>query len=245
MSSKENNKRQRKADKELGNKYDKVFKQVFIGFLPYLSRRIFGSAVVASQDIETKTQTTIEREADIIKKVTLQNGETFIMHVEFQSENNKHMIYRIKEYNAYIQSKYKMEIRHLVVYTGQPKPTMASKLKEKPVFNGFELLDIRNISVEELLEQNEQESLVMAMLASYGTRNPKEVFRAILEKAQRVVDDKVAMKEFREQLQLFAQIRNLDEELKEVFEEMPINIETIAEFLDITTEQVSQIVKQA
>ena len=84
--------------------YDKVIKEnIEAIFLPMLEK-LLGLSIVASTEIKDKIQTTIEREADFLKKVVDQHGNTFILQLEFQVSNDPEMVYRMAEYKAILQT---------------------------------------------------------------------------------------------------------------------------------------------
>ncbi len=50
-----------------------------------------------SKELEDKLQTTIEKEPDFIRIIKT-DAEKFILHLEFQTQDEEGMIYRMQEY---------------------------------------------------------------------------------------------------------------------------------------------------
>ena len=64
------------AQKQEGNKYDKILKENFEVVLPPFLKRYFGLNIVEFEKLDTKLQTTIEKETDFIRTVTTAEGGT-------------------------------------------------------------------------------------------------------------------------------------------------------------------------
>jgi len=137
------------AQKQEGNKFDKILKENFEVVLPPFLERYFGLNIVEFEKLDTKLQTTIEKETDFIRIVTTAEGERFILHIEFQAKNETDMIYRIKEYDGIIQRKYQLEIRHYVIFLGAGNMTMRTQLHENEVFRGFEVLSLNELNYDD------------------------------------------------------------------------------------------------
>ena len=51
--------------------------------------------------VQEKMQTTIDREMDFLYEVTTETGDESMLHLEFQTEDDEEMLYRIGEYRLY------------------------------------------------------------------------------------------------------------------------------------------------
>jgi hypothetical protein len=108
----------------MGRDYDKIIKENITSIFLPLSEKFFGIKIVRSKDLPGKLQTTQEREPDFIKKVWTDKKETFILHIEFQTTDEKEMVYRMAEYKAILQRKFKVPVKQFVFYLGVTKPKM-------------------------------------------------------------------------------------------------------------------------
>ncbi len=70
------------GDKDIISK--RILKNLARDFATYL----FGLPVVEVTLVETQNQRVEERRADLVAKVTLADGETFLLHVEIQNGND-------------------------------------------------------------------------------------------------------------------------------------------------------------
>jgi len=211
--------------KQEGNKYDKILKENFEVVLRPLLERYLGIRIVTFENIDPKLQTTIEKETDFIRIVTTEEGERFILHIEFQSANEADMIYRIKEYGGIIQRKYKLEIRHFVIYLGPGKMTMRTQLHDNEVFRGFDVLNMNDLNFDDFLSSQIPEEIVFAILCDFRGEQPEHIIRSILEKLKAVSKNPTKLQKFVKQLQVFSHLRKLDNEINKISYDMPILID--------------------
>ena len=85
--------------------FDKVIKEnIEVIFLP-LVEKLLGISISQSEELEDRIQRTIEREPDFLKKVIDKTGNEFILQLEFQTNDEPKMAYRMAEYKALLQRK--------------------------------------------------------------------------------------------------------------------------------------------
>ena len=108
-----------KAKQKESSQYDKILKEnVESIFLP-LTEKYLGISIVESEDISLPLQKTLERKPDFAKKVTDKQGEVFILHIEFQTSDERYMIDRMQHYHSLLRQKYQLPVRQYVVYIGK------------------------------------------------------------------------------------------------------------------------------
>jgi hypothetical protein len=78
--------------------YDKIFKENMEEALPGIIKHLLEIEVVYAEELPDSIQHTKEREPDVLKKVTDQQGNIFVLHVEFQLKNEPEMVGRMAEY---------------------------------------------------------------------------------------------------------------------------------------------------
>jgi len=186
----------KKQSRKEANKYDKILKENIESLLMPLLGKYLNIHIVEFEQLDPKLQTTVERETDLIRIVTTIEGERFILHIEFQSQNEQGMIYRIKEYDAIIQRKYGLEIRHYVIYLGSARMTMHTQLEEREVFRGFDVLNVQELEFEELIQSQIPEEIVLAVLSDFKGEQPEQIIRSIIEKLKEVSPNHAELKKF-------------------------------------------------
>jgi hypothetical protein len=105
MANKKPGKKKQAVVKE-HNPYNKIFREN-IGkiFLPLVEKSL-GLRIEKTEELKDKLQTTLEREADFLRLVTPENGQPFVLHLEFQTNSEPDMVYRMQEYHAILRRKY-------------------------------------------------------------------------------------------------------------------------------------------
>ncbi len=224
------------------NKYDKIFKENIEAILLPFVEKYLNFKIVSSRVLEAKLQSTIEREVDFLRIVKTDKGEEFILHIEFQSSNELEMIYRIKEYNAIIQRKFKeeeedenkgkhkrrrkprrkLEMRHYVIYLGKGRMTMPTRLEEKHVFRQFEVLSINELDFDKMLQSQIPEEIILAILSDFKGADPEKMIRLIVGKLKKYSKNDAELKKFVEQLSILSDLRKLEKKTIKTIKNMPI-----------------------
>ncbi len=104
---------------------------------------------------------TKERVADLV--LELEDGSIF--HLELQTQNDKNMPFRMLEYYLLLKQRYpKKHIKQMVLYVGDGKPNMPNSLETDKLRFNYELRDIKEIECKELLESDNLEDKILAVL---------------------------------------------------------------------------------
>jgi len=104
---------------------------------------------------------TKERVADLV----LQLEDDTIFHLELQTQNDKNMPFRMLEYYLLLKQRYPDQpIIQMVLYVGDGKPNMPNFLETDELKFSYELKDIKDIECKELLESDNLEDKILAVL---------------------------------------------------------------------------------
>ena len=183
-----------------GNLYDKIFKENAEAiFLPLVESRL-GIKIKSFKPYKAKLQTTLEREMDFFYEVETTDGVSFLLHIEFQTDNEPDMVYRKAEYHGIALNLRKMEIKHFVIYLGTQKPTMRTQLLEKEVYRGFDLIDIHSIDHRLMLQSQVPDFIILAILADYPPEKAESVLRLTLQQLKTACRNKSELSKFIKQL---------------------------------------------
>jgi len=147
------------------------------------------------------------------------------LHLEFESKDDGEMIYRMSEYHGIELRKYRLPIKHVVVYLGEAPPKMRTKLEPSEVFEGFTLVNARSFSPNKWLQEEEPSKVIMAVLGDYEKKNAKLILTAILKKLRQVCKTDVDLKKYVKQLIIISRMRNLEQLTAQISEAMPITID--------------------
>ena len=114
--------------------------------------------------------------ADLLVELT--TGE--ILHIELQSSNDPDMPFRMLEYAVSIRRTLGKFPRQLVIYVGNSKMTMKSRLENASLAFQYQMLDIREADSEALLTSESISENLLAILAR--TSDKVGTVRRIIEK---------------------------------------------------------------
>ena len=212
------------------NSYDKVIKENLEAVLLPLTELLLGIRIQKSEKLTVKLQTTLEREPDFIRTVETPLGERFILHLEFQSSDEAHMVYRMKEYEAILSRKFRIPIRQFVVYLGDKLPKMRTQLAKKEVFQGFELVNLSALDSEKLLKTEVPEAILLAVLAAFEKEKSWEVLTRIYHQIRKLSADETQLRKYLKQLEVLSRLRNLEEQTIKLIQEMPITYDITQDY---------------
>jgi hypothetical protein len=160
-----------------GSKYDLVVKDLFQRDHPSLLDQLT-AGVAVREVLSVELARVEERRADLV--LLLADGT--ILHIEFQSGNDKDMPYREGIYCLLIGQKYRCRVRQVVLYVGLAKMRMRDHVDLGETKTAYTLMDIRQLDARQLLASGRPGDLALALLAGGG---PDQVFE-ILKRACRL-----------------------------------------------------------
>ena len=153
-------------------KYDAVVKDLFQKDHPSLLDQLTGGVKIKAF-LNIDLAKVLERRADLV--VQLEDGT--ILHIEFQSTNDKDMAHRAGIYCVLLGHRYHCRVRQVVLYTGQDKMRMPDSVDLGETKIAYKLIDIRTLESEALIASGRPGDLVLAMLANGGPDRVVEIIR--------------------------------------------------------------------
>jgi len=189
--------------------YDKILKENIGEFFLSLSKKYLGIEVSQSEELKDQLQTTLAKEADFLRLIYTTQGEKFILQLEFQTADEKDMIYRMQEYFAILQKKYKLPIKQFVIYLGKTEPSMLSQLPEEEIFKGFELKNLYQMDYEKILDSDIPEEIILAILCDFKEENANEVLVKIIGRLRELSRDEITLKKYIRQILVLSRLRDL------------------------------------
>jgi len=214
--------KQKSNEKNEGNFYDKIFKEnAEVTFIALAAKRL-KIKIASYQTIQEKIQTTLEREADFLLRVKTTKGKELILHIEFQTQNDKSMVYRQGEYHGIELRKYNLPIKHVVIYLGTGTPRMRTKLREEEIYRGFELIVVAQLDSTNLIASQLPEEIILAILGTFDKSKAEAVIRLILKKLKTVCKTESQLRKYIKQLIIYSNLRNLDLLTNKIVRSMPV-----------------------
>ncbi len=230
MAKKQTKKKSKPIIKE-GNLYDKIFKENAEAiFLPLVEREL-GIQIKSFKPYVAKLQTTLEREMDFFYEVETMDNECFLLHLEFQTEDELDMVYRNAEYHGIALNLRKMEIRHIVVYLGINTPSMPTQLPSKQVYKGFDLIDVHSFDHTQLLQSQVPDVIILAVLADYAPEKAESILRLIMRQLKAVCQNPSELSKYIKQLVVLSRLRKIDDLTIKITQDMPIAYDVETDYL--------------
>jgi hypothetical protein len=152
------------------SKYDLVVKDLFQRDHPSLLDQL-ARGVAVREFLNIELARIEERRADLV--LLLADGT--ILHIEFQSCNDRNMAYREGFYCLLIGQKYRRPVRQVVLYMGQAKMKMEDHVAMGPTTFSYTLRDIREIDAPKLMASGRPGDLALAILAGGGPERVPEI----------------------------------------------------------------------
>ncbi|SFD56625.1 conserved hypothetical protein (putative transposase or invertase) [Chitinophaga sp. CF118] len=154
-------------DQKQGNGYDKVIRENMDDALPDIIKDVLHLDVATSEAIPDSIQYTKERRPDVLKKITDRNNNEYVLHLEWQSQNDKNMVYRMAEYAVMLHRKYRIPVEQYVIFIGKGGAKMSCELKHKNLQFRYEIIDFKNFDYKVFLCSESPAIKVFAILANF------------------------------------------------------------------------------
>lgn len=194
------------ADKQ-NSQYDKVIKENLEVTLPTIIRDLLGLEVVLGEELPDDVQHTKERKPDALKKVTDSAGNCYILHIEFQVRNEKHLVYRMAEYNVMLMRKYNLPVLQYVIYLDEMALTMPVSFSTETHKFRYHLISITEADYRLFLKSNHPGIKMLGLLANFGKEDKYQAIKFVVNDIQSATVSDFAKARFNNQMRIFMQLR--------------------------------------
>jgi len=148
------------------HEYDTTLKLLLQGPAPRSLREVTGVEITAWHNVELPELG--DRQVDLLGETAI--GE--LIHIELQSTNDAAMPLRLAEYCLRIYRQFARPPRQVVLFVGKERMRMASELAGPQFSFRYNLVDLRGIDGEALLESDRVGDNVIAIrVSSEGWRH--------------------------------------------------------------------------
>lgn len=197
-------------------RYDAVVKDLVQRDSPsFLHQRFLGGRAIRAF-LNVEFAVVEERVADLV--LELDDGSLF--HIEFQSDNDSAMPYRMGIYGLLIGRNHRgRDVAQVVIYLGPDPMTMPASVIVGGITVGYDVMDIRELTAAELLASGRPGDYALALLARGGVAQ----LRAILEHAQ-ALEEPERSRVFT-QIALLAGLRGASEQFRMEMKAMGVHVD--------------------
>ena len=200
------------------HQYDKILRENMEATLPGLISNVLGIDIVKAEELPDDLQHTKERHPDVLKKVTAETGETFVLHIEFQVSDEPKMIWRMAEYFVMLSREYGLEVRQYVIYISSGTPSMSSRLQCKQMDFYYQLITLSEINYQVLLCANDPREKMLAVLADFKGKDAIAILEQIVGQVIVSSDGDLDRGKHINQLTILSELRNLGDEIDKIMD---------------------------
>jgi len=194
------------------NQYDKILRENLEAALPGLIKNLLGIHVVQAEELPDDVQHTKERKPDVLKKVIDSNGETFVLHIEFQATDEAEMALRMAEYYIMLSRCYKLPVNQYVIYLGEGAPHMANHIRTEHIHFKYQLISLSAIDYRLLLAADNPQEKMLAILADFGNSDHRQTVETIVKEVITSSQSDFSKQRHIQQLRILSQLRNFKPE---------------------------------
>jgi predicted transposase/invertase (TIGR01784 family) len=212
-----------KKDQNLkqASQYDKIIKENLEITLPVIIRDLLGLDIATSEELPDDIQHTKERKPDSLKRVTDAVGEIYVLHLEFQTDDEPEMVYRMAEYSIMLMRRYKLPVKQYVIFLRDTKPAMPVFIAAENHKYNFSLICIAEANYKLFLKADDPEVKMLGILANFGKEDKYNAIKTIVDGIKSSAKGDFADNRYFRQLRIFAQLRN---SLKQEFEKVMVTV---------------------
>ncbi len=208
----------------MANEFDRVMQENLKTLSASAAHQVFGIDPANLIPRQRKMQRTLERETDWLFEVVDHDNGNYLLHIEWQMTNDRHMGNRMLLYHALARITYRLPVRGLVIYAGMGKLNMPAEIKEYGLQYEYRVVDMKDADPESFLQSDMPGELLLAVLAGRTEQEEKRaVVRKILYKLQSLLyPDGQELKRKIAQLEILGKLRNIQHIIVEEEQTMPI-----------------------
>ena len=202
------------------SQYDKIVKENLEAAIPALIERLLHIHPIESEELPDDLQHTKERKPDALKRIRDQNGNVFVLHLEFQVADDPDMVYRMGDYCIMLAQAYRLPVKQYVLFMGSKPPRMPTELNTGDSIIRYNLLSFQEVSHELFLTSDKPEEILFALLSDFGQKPPEVVLERMINRIHETATGSLAFERYISQLRVLVQLRKLQPVLETVMEKL-------------------------
>lgn len=193
---------------------------------------LFNIPIVSVELLGSDFQRVEERRSDLLAIVQLQDGLRAILHIEIQNDNCPTMPVRMLRYLTDIlldhQAQSDLPVLQYVVYIGRDKLNMSDRVERGNLSFQYRLLDMHSIDYTLLINREEPDAWVMAILCDFKGRNPQDIIHGVLTRLIEYCDgNQKQLHDYIKMMEVLGNNRDLNINIQEELEMLSVNIEEL------------------
>jgi hypothetical protein len=211
--------------------YDKILKENIKKAEQTILTCVCGLPNLLLEELPRDVPRTIERRADWLKiGLDTTTFERKLYQIEFQAVDDPEMPLRMLIYWGLYSERYKLPVEQYVVHIGEKNSLMPNYLKRENIWFEYKLISINTIDYELFLAADTPESIILAILADFKKENNIDVVGKILVALQNKAKNQRALQKYIYQMELLANLRELQPLISHQITKMSINYDLSKDF---------------
>jgi len=201
-------------DQKQGSGYDKILKENMDAALPAIIENVLSLDISESIELPDDIQYTKERKPDVLKKVTDRSNNTFVLHVEWQSQNDKYMVYRMAEYAIMLYRKYSLPVKQYVIFVGNGGIKMITAIKHENLYFRYKIIDFKKFDYKIFLNAEDPAIKVFSILGNFEKDGEEKAVENIYNEIRSADAAALTGEKHFNQLNILVRLRNENINLK-------------------------------
>ena len=201
-----------------------LLKRLLVGF----GNRLFYLDIAEAELLSSEQPRVEGKRADLVARVKNRQGESYILHVEIQNDNQANMPIRMMRYYTDLALEHAGEkiVQHLL-YIGKASLTMPDHVRGQDWLYRYKVSDMRSQDSEYFLGSDNPDALVLAILCDPKGLEPKALVARIIKELSRLHGSRLDnLRASLEMLDVLASNRDLQDLVKENAE-MYVDVEKL------------------
>ena len=203
--------------------YDDIIRENMAELLFGLAKHMLGKDIQSNTPLNVSLRETLAREPDFLQVVEVE-GKKLILHIEFQSTDDKQMYYRQMIYHVLIrkQEGIELDLEQHVLYLGTKSPDKMRnpKIKDLPPPT-YQVHYFGSFPYRDFLFSSTPEMVVFTILCDFQGEDPEKVITLIIKRLTDLCIEELAFGKYIKQLEILAKKRNLQEQVIKIQGTMP------------------------
>lgn len=198
--------------------FDKIIKENLYALLPKILP-VLDIEIEQRKDVQVDIQHTKERKPDLLQKVTDTQGNSFILHVEFQvAEEKTDMVYRMADYYIMLKRKFGLPVKQYVIFLGEDKPQTVTEINDEVMQYKFSIVWFKGIDINYFLQSENPDDIIFAVLCDFKEEQPEVIAETIIKRLSEKRNSELGWEKSIQQLRVLSNLRKLQPLINNIME---------------------------
>jgi hypothetical protein len=153
-----------------------------------------------------------------LKIITNDEGEKFILHIEYQVANDHEMVHRMIDYWNLLVRKYDLRVEQYVIFLGDEKPTMKVKIDYPNMKFYYHLINFKELDSQLFLTSDVPEEMILAILGDFRNESSSQIVYEVVKRIEQSEPQTLEKQKIFQQLLVLGRLRKLELNIQEIMD---------------------------